>query len=74
MLLYIIQLQTFLLQLEDALPGVTRNYPDFEKRVEACVDDVVYVMTWILYKQKSHWSIDICDATLKNVTCSTPTA
>ncbi len=41
MLLYIILLQTFLRQLEDALPGV--NYPDFEERVEAYVDDVVTV-------------------------------
>ncbi len=41
MLLYAIQLQPFLLRLEDVLPGVA--FPDFEERVEAYVDDMVVV-------------------------------
>jgi hypothetical protein len=41
MLLYIIQLQPFLLRLEEVLPGVA--FPDFEERVEAYVGDVVVV-------------------------------
>ncbi len=41
MLLYNIQLQPFLLRLEDVLPGV--SFPDFQERVEAYVDDVVAV-------------------------------
>jgi hypothetical protein len=41
MLLFNIQLQPFLLWLEDILPGVA--FPDFEERVEAYVDDVVVV-------------------------------
>ncbi len=41
LLLYIVQLQPFLLQLEDALPGV--SFPDFGERVEAYVDNVVVV-------------------------------
>jgi hypothetical protein len=41
MLLFNIQLQPFLLRLEDILPGVA--FPDFEERVEAYVDDVVVV-------------------------------
>jgi hypothetical protein len=41
MLLYAIQLQPFLLRLEDMPPGVA--FPDFEERVEAYVDDVVVV-------------------------------
>ncbi len=41
MLLFNIQLQLFLLRLEDILPGVA--FPDFEERVEAYVDDVVVV-------------------------------
>jgi hypothetical protein len=39
MLLYNIQLQPYLLRLEEVLPGVA--FPDFEERVEAYVDDVV---------------------------------
>ncbi len=41
MLLYIIQLQPFLLRLEEVLPGVA--FPDFDERVEAYVDNVVVV-------------------------------
>jgi hypothetical protein len=41
MLLFNIQLQPFLLRLEDILPGVA--FPDFKERVEAYVDDVVVV-------------------------------
>jgi hypothetical protein len=41
MLLYNIQLQPFILRLEDELPEV--SFPDFEKRAEAYVDDVVAV-------------------------------
>jgi hypothetical protein len=41
MLLYNIQLQPYLLRLEDFLPGVV--FPDFEEKVEAYVDDVVAV-------------------------------
>jgi hypothetical protein len=39
MLLYNIQLQPYLLKLEEVLPDVA--FPDFEERVEAYVDDVV---------------------------------
>jgi hypothetical protein len=42
MLLYNIQLQYFLLRLEDVLPGVC--FLDFEEQVEAYVDDVVAVL------------------------------
>jgi hypothetical protein len=41
MLLHNIQLQPFSLRLEDELPEV--SFLDFEKRVEAYVDDVVAV-------------------------------
>jgi hypothetical protein len=41
MLVYVIQVQPFLLRLEEVLPGVA--FPDFEERVEAYVDDVVVV-------------------------------
>jgi hypothetical protein len=41
MLLFNIQLQPFLLRLEEVLPGVA--FPDFEERMEAYVDDVVVV-------------------------------
>ncbi len=41
MLLFNIQLQPFLLRLEEVLLGVT--FPDFEERVEAYVDDLVVV-------------------------------
>jgi hypothetical protein len=41
MLLYIVQLQPLLLQLEDALPGV--SLPVFGERVEAYVDNVMAV-------------------------------
>jgi hypothetical protein len=41
MLLYNIQLQPFVLRLEDELPEV--SFPDFEKRVEAYINDVVVV-------------------------------
>jgi hypothetical protein len=41
MLLFNIQLQPFLLWLEEVLPEVA--FPDFEERVEANVDDVVVV-------------------------------